>query len=61
MALHVNNKDIVEIFAENKVISTIYKGGKIVWEAIRSCFGSGMWIPKKPWLYKEGWREGKKH
>jgi len=61
MALFVNDKNIVEIFANNKVISTIYKGGRIVWEAIRSCFGSGMWIPKKPWLYKEGWREGKKH
>lgn len=61
MALHVNNRDIVEIFANNRVISTIYKGGRIVWEAIRSCFGSGMWISAKAWLYNEGWKNSKKH
>lgn len=59
MALHTQNKEISGIFTHNKIISAIYKGGVLVWEAVRSCFGSGMWLIDKPWLYKEGWRLGK--
>lgn len=54
--LYTHNKEISSIVAKNHVIATIYKAGRIVWEAVRSCFGSGRWIPKKPWLYKEGWK-----
>lgn len=61
MAIHIHNKDITEVYAHNKAISAIYKGAVLVWEAVRSCFGSGMWISKKPWLGKEGWKEGKKY
>lgn len=36
---------------------TIVNGvAKLVWQAVRSCFGSGMWINNKPWLNNEGWR-----
>lgn len=28
---------------------------RIVWQAIRSCFGSGMWLNEKPWINDEMW------
>lgn len=59
MALYTHNKEISAIYAHNKVITAIYKGVHLVWMAVRSCFGSGMWIGAKPWLGDEGWKLGK--
>lgn len=28
----------------------------LIWEAIRSCFGSGWWITKRPWINNNGWK-----
>lgn len=62
MALHVNGgKNVVPVIANNRTISAIFKGARKIWEAIRSCFGGGMWTPSKPWLGSEGWRETKKY
>lgn len=55
-----NKKEIVYINAKGKVIAAIYQGAQLLWEAIRSCFGSGMWTGAKPWLGKEGWRGTKR-
>lgn len=30
-----------------------------IYEAVRSCFGSGRWIGRKPWLNKEKWKNFK--
>ena len=40
----------------DKIISVIYLGGKLVWSAIRSCFGSGRWLNDRPWSNTEGWK-----
>lgn len=55
----VNNKQIAAIRLGGKAISVVYKGATLVWQAVRSCFGSGRWIKDKPWLGNEGWRYGK--
>lgn len=54
------NKETVGVTAKGKVIAAIYEGAQLLWEAVRSCFGSGMWIIKKPWLSKEAWKLGKR-
>lgn len=36
--------------------TAIYKGARLVWMAIRSCFGAGFWINEKPWLNSEAWK-----
>lgn len=42
----------------NKVISKTYLGTKLLWQAVRSCFGSGQWKADKPWKGDEKWKSG---
>ena len=58
-------KDVLELVDKveeqvQKKIGAIYKGTQLVWlsvyNAIRSCFGSGIWLKDKPWLNGDSWR-----
>lgn len=42
-------------YLAGKTLSVIYKGGVMVWEAIRSCFGKGYWINAYPWDNEDKW------
>jgi hypothetical protein len=37
-------------------IQTVYHAGYVIWQAIKSCFGSGWWVNEKPWMNNEGWK-----
>ena len=39
-----------------QIVEVIYAGSRIVWQAVRSCFGSGKWIGDKPWIGEEKWK-----
>lgn len=43
-----------------KNIGAIYQGTRLVWRtvynAIKSCFGSGTWLGDKPWLGDDQWK-----
>ena len=39
-----------------KVIQYIYRGSKLVWTAISSCFGSGVWLNDKVWNNNDSWK-----
>jgi len=39
-----------------RVVTEVYKGARLVWTAIKSCFGAGYWVNDKPWLNNEGWK-----
>lgn len=56
MSIIKNNKNTSLIYYGDKAVAAVYKGAKLVWEAINSCFGKGFWINTKPWSDKDGWR-----
>lgn len=39
--IKLGNKEISAIRLGSNVISAVYKGSILIWQAIRSCFGSG--------------------
>ena len=52
-----NGKEISAVYIGQKAIQAVYHGAVLVWQAVRSCFGSGVWIEDKPWLDDEAWKE----
>ena len=54
--IYRNGKGFDYFYHGNRAIQAIYKGTRLVWEGIRSCFGAGYWIPEKPWIETEGWK-----
>ena len=54
--IKLGNKEISAIRLGSNVISAVYKGSVLIWQAIRSCFGSGWWVNEKPWINDETWK-----
>lgn len=55
--IYKEGKELTERFFGTRVISAVYKGAKLVWEAVSSCFGSGVWTSCKGWSDTDGWKE----
>jgi hypothetical protein len=53
---YFKNKEIASVYKKDKAIAAIYKGARLVWEAVRSCFGKGYWINTYPWSNEDGWK-----
>lgn len=53
-----NNLSIIAKNYGGKALAAVYHGLLLVWIAVRSCFGSGVWVNEKPWLNDEGWNNG---
>ncbi len=56
-------KQVIETIngtAITKNIGAIYRGGQLVWRtiynAVKSCFGSGTWLGEKLWLGDDLWK-----
>lgn len=56
--IYKEGKEVTAVYRCKKVVTDIYKKGKLVWQAVRSCFGSGSWNNEKPWSNSEGWNNG---
>ena len=60
--VHQNLKEFIGQIQQlvQKDIGAIYKGSQLVWvtvyNAIKSCYGSGIWIQDKPWLDNDFWK-----
>lgn len=52
-----NKEKRIEIVKYGSInISAIYQGARLVWQAVRSCFGAGKWVNDKPWINEESWK-----
>lgn len=51
-----NQHSIIAKVINGHAISAVYHGIRLVWQAVRSCFGSGIWIGNKPWIGSEKWK-----
>lgn len=60
--VHQNIKEFIDQIQQlvQKDVGAIYKGSQLVWvtvyNAIKSCYGSGTWIQDKPWLDNDFWK-----
>lgn len=52
----IGGKELVARRRGALVAQAVYRGLRLVWMAVRSCFGSGVWIPSKPWIGSETWK-----
>lgn len=50
-----NNIELSARYYGTKVISAVYLGSRLIWEAVNSCFGSGFWIKEKAWSNTDSW------
>lgn len=51
-----DNHQTTAVYYGHKAITAVYHGTRLVWTAIRSCFGSGVWIGAKNWVNNENWK-----
>lgn len=57
------HQNILELLANKKIqreIGKVYKGAQLVWvtiyNAIKSCYGSGTWLSDKDWINDDFWK-----
>lgn len=56
MAIFLKDKEITAVNFGTRAITAVYQGSKLVWEAIRSCFGKGYWVNSLPWDNVDSWK-----
>lgn len=55
--IYKNGIDMTARYYGAKVITAVYHGARLVWQAVSSCFGSGYWQQGLPWTNNDGWVE----
>ena len=54
--IYRNNKEQIARYIGTKAILYVYKSTQLIWSAISSCFGSGMWFNDKVWSNNDAWK-----
>lgn len=56
MIVH-DNKETSAIYIGTRAIQMVYRGTRLIWQAIRSCFGKGYWEDELPWDDDDAWQD----
>lgn len=54
--LYSKNISTEAILHNDTSIMTVYHLGQIVWQGVKSCFGSGVWRNDMPWRNDDVWK-----
>jgi len=54
--IYHNNKEIVARYKGNRKIVLVYRGTKLIWQDVRSCFGAGYWNGDLAWNGDDAWK-----
>lgn len=58
-----NNKEVNGVYAmqgaKELAFVALYVGARLFWQLVRSCYGTGIWIPEKPWLDNDSWKDNR--
>lgn len=49
-------RQIGAMFRKGHYIAEVRHGLHLVWQSVRSCFGSGAWLNDKPFINDEAWK-----
>lgn len=55
--IRIGDREIAAVRMGERAVMSVYLGAVLVWQSIRSCFGSGVWAEGKPWMDSETWKE----
>lgn len=60
MAIYRQNRETIEMHRYGKntieIWSFFNNAWTVAWQAIRSCFGAGVWRGDKPWVGSDSWK-----
>lgn len=59
MGIIRSNMELTARYKGELVAQVVYKGLRLVWMAVRSCFGKGIWRNDKPWINSDKWKNFK--
>lgn len=51
-----NGLELSARYYGTKAVTYVYKGAKLVWQLVSSCFGAGYWRNDYPWKNTDCWR-----
>lgn len=54
--IYKEGRKVSALYYLGKAVQKVYSMGKVVWQAVRGCFGSGVWINQEPWGNEDIWR-----
>lgn len=54
--IHIGGRTVASWSVNGKMVQTMYRNGQLIWQAIMSCFGSGMWLNNRAWKNTDGWK-----
>lgn len=57
--IYKDSKAKSDIVTRLKEKVAVYWGLALKWSKARSCFGTGVWLPEKPWLDSDKWKDNK--
>ena len=54
--IRIGHREVTGVTVLKKAVAAVYWGAALIWQAVRSCFGTGTWRGDRPWLGSDKWK-----